>query len=117
LKPVLKSPPPLSPQAPLGVEQPHRAPGADNGPPSGGVLSRRQTGWWALATLALVLVSLWQTQQLRALQLQERQAHYAERLRTAQVVLENEMLAAAYLTSIDERTRERARHHLTQSPR
>lgn len=106
---------PSPPQPPHA--EPQATVDAANGLRTGAVLSRRQTLWWALAMLALVGVSLWQTQQLRALQLQERQAHYAERLRTAQVILESEMLAGAYLTSIDERTRERARHHLTQSPR
>ena len=75
---------------------------------------------WAVFGLALVLLALcgaWQNQQLRALQLEEKQALYGERLRTAQVIIENELLAAAYLTSADARTRERARHHLERSPR
>ncbi len=80
-------------------------------------LTRTQGFIFALALLALVLCSLWQNQRLRAVQLHDKQALYAERLRTAQIILENEMLAAAYLTSTDERTRERARFHLERSPR
>jgi hypothetical protein len=80
-------------------------------------LSRGQTlAVWA-AVAGLLLCSAWQHRQLRQHQLHERQALYAERLRTAQIVVENEMLAAAHLTSLDPRTRERARQHLEGSPR
>lgn len=82
-----------------------------------GHLSRRETAVWIGVLLVLVACSLWQTQRLRAAQLQDKQALYAERLRTAQLILENEMLAAAALTSAEARTRERARHHLERSPR
>lgn len=78
--------------------------------------SRREGMLAAFVALALVLASHWQSRQLRALQLEEEKALYAERLRTAQVVLENEMLAAAYLTATDDRTRERARAQLDRSP-
>lgn len=80
-------------------------------------LTKAQWYLFAFALMALVLCSLWQNQQLKTLQLHEKQVLYAERLRTAQIILENEMLAAAYLTSTDERTRERARFHLGRSPR
>ena len=66
--------------------------------------------------LLLVLTSSWQNQQLQAVQLDEKKALYAERLRTAQVVVENEMLAAAHLTATDARTRQRARSYLDRSP-
>lgn len=80
-------------------------------------LTRGQTVLFVLALVALVACSVWQTRQLRALQLQDKQALYAERLRTAQVILENELLAGAALTTVDARTRERATHYLQQSPR
>lgn len=70
-----------------------------------------------LALALLIACSIWQQGQLRALQLQDKQALYAERLRTAQVIIENELLAGAYLTTVDERTRERARHYLQGSPK
>ena len=80
-------------------------------------LTRRE-GWAFMTALALLaLLAAWQNQQLRAIQLEEKKALYGERLRTAQIILENEMLAAVYLTSTDARTRERARHHLERSPR
>jgi sensor domain CHASE-containing protein len=82
-----------------------------------GHLNKREWLVFVVALALLVLCSLRQNQQLRAAQLEEKKALYAERLRTAQVILENEMLAAAYLTSSDARTRERARHHLERSPR
>ncbi len=73
--------------------------------------------WLAAAVAALLVgVSVWQDRQLRTAQLEEEKALYAERLRTAQVVLENEMLAAAALTAPDSRTRERARAYLDRSP-
>lgn len=78
--------------------------------------SRREAWVSAVLTLVLVLVSVWQNQQLRAAQLEEEKALYAERLRTAQVIVENEMLAAAHLTAPDARTRERARTFLDRSP-
>jgi hypothetical protein len=75
-------------------------------------------GWFVfvVALAGLASCGVWQSQRLRAVQLEEKKALYAQRLRTAQVILENEMLAAAYLTSTDQRTRERARFHLQRSP-
>jgi hypothetical protein len=70
----------------------------------------------AVAIAALVACSVWQQRALRELQLQDKKALYAERLRTAQVIIENELLAGAYLTTLDDHTRERARHHLQRSP-
>jgi hypothetical protein len=66
--------------------------------------------------LILVLCSVWQNRQLQAVQSDQKKALYAERLRTAQVILENEMLAAAHLTATDARTRQRARYYLERSP-
>ena len=79
-------------------------------------LTKKEWFIFAAALVILVLCSLWQNQRLRAAQLNEKKALYAERLRTAQVILENEMLAAAYLTATDQRTRERARFYLERSP-
>jgi hypothetical protein len=79
-------------------------------------LTRRE-GWISVGMiLILALASVWQSRQLRAVQLEEEKALYAERLRTAQVIVENEMLAAASLTAPDARTRERARVYLDGSP-
>jgi hypothetical protein len=79
--------------------------------------STRRDGWASVGIiLILVLVSVWQGRQLRAVQLDAEKGLYAERLRTAQVVLENEMLAAAHLTAPDARTRQRARSYLDRSP-
>ncbi len=79
------------------------------------------TRWEAILLIfvaaILVACSVLQNQRLQAVQLAQKQALYAERLRTAQVILENEMLAAAYLTTLDVYTRERAPHHLDRSPR
>ena len=66
--------------------------------------------------LLLVLTGVWQNRQLQDVQLEEKKALYAERIRTAQVVVENEMLAAAHLTTTSARTRERARYYLDRSP-
>ena len=82
-----------------------------------GHLSRREWVVFVAALACLVACSVWQNQKLRAVQLEEKKALYGERLRTAQVILENEMLAAASLTSGDPRTRERARQQLASSPR
>jgi hypothetical protein len=71
---------------------------------------------WVGLILALVLASVWQNRQLQAVQLDAKKALYAERLRTTQVVIENEMLAAAHLTAPDARTRELARTYLDRSP-
>jgi sensor domain CHASE-containing protein len=79
-------------------------------------LTKEEWFIFASALVILVLCSLWQNQRLRAAQLNEKKALYAERLRTAQVILENEMLAAAYLTTTDQQTRERARFYLERSP-
>jgi hypothetical protein len=79
-------------------------------------LTKKEGALVVALLIALVLCSLWQTQRLRAIQLEEKKALYAERLRTAQTVLENEMLAAAYLTTTNQRTREQARAYLAKSP-
>jgi Tfp pilus assembly protein PilW len=79
-------------------------------------LTRREGAVLLGMIVLLVLGSVWQKRQLQAVQLDQKQALYAERLRTAQVILENEMLAAAHLTATDARTRERARYYLGRSP-
>jgi hypothetical protein len=79
-------------------------------------LTRREAVVLLCVALILVACSLWQNQRLQSAQRMQKQALYAERLRAAQVIVENEMLAAAYLTTIDARTRERARHYLDRSP-
>jgi type II secretory pathway component PulJ len=79
-------------------------------------LTKPQGAAVVAALTALVLCSLWLNQQQRAVQLNEKKALYGERLRTAQVILENEMLAAAYLTTADPKVRERARFYLERSP-
>lgn len=79
-------------------------------------LTKREAVVLFCVAAILVACSLWQNQRLQAMQLMEKQALYAERLRTAQVIIENEMLAAAYLTTLDARTRERARHYFDRSP-
>jgi hypothetical protein len=79
-------------------------------------LTKREAIVLSCVVAILVSCSLWQSNRLQAAQLAQKQALYAERLRTAQVIIENEMLAAAYLTTLDKRTRERARHYLDRSP-
>jgi hypothetical protein len=79
-------------------------------------LTKKEGAVVVAVLIALVLCSLWQSQRLRDVQLEEKKALYAERLRTAQTIIENEMLAAAYLTTTDQRTRELARASLAKSP-
>ena len=79
--------------------------------------SSRREAWMSVALiLVLVSVSVWQNQQLRAAQLEEEKALYVERLRTAQVIIENDLLAAASLTAPEARTRALARAFLERSP-
>ena len=79
-------------------------------------LSRLEVFALVIAFVILAAISAGQHRRLEAVQLVQKQALYAERLRTAQVILEDEMLRAAYLTSTDTRTRERARAYLERSP-
>lgn len=65
---------------------------------------------------ALVVVSARQHTFLRTAQLEEKKVLYAERLRTAQTLLESELLRSAYHTSNDDRTRALARSYLQRSP-
>lgn len=69
-----------------------------------------------LVFAALVAVSARQHQVLRAVQLEQKKTLYAERLRTAQTLLEDELLRAAHHTSIDDRTRALAKSYLQRSP-
>ncbi len=73
---------------------------------------------WALLIVlaALAVISARQHTFLRAVQLEQKKALYAERLRTAQTLLENEPLRSAHNTSIDDRTRALARSYLQRSP-
>lgn len=64
----------------------------------------------------LVGVSVRQHTRLQALQLEQKKAHYAVRLRTAHRILEDEMLRSAYFIAPDERTRKLARHYLEKAP-
>lgn len=80
-------------------------------------LTRREAIVLFCVAAILVACSVWQNQRLQATQLMEKQALYAERLRTAQIIIENEMLAAAYLTTLDAYTRELVRHYIDRSPR
>jgi heme exporter protein D len=85
-----------------------------------GAFARRGRPFTAFALLVLVVlvfISMSQHERLRVLQKQDKQAHYAERLRAAQVIVENELLAAAALTSMQSSTRERAVVELKKSPR
>lgn len=79
-------------------------------------LTKKEWVGVAAAVTALVLCSLWLNQRQRAAQLNDKKALYGERLRTAQVILENEMLAAAYRTTSDPGVRTRARFYLDRSP-
>ncbi len=80
-------------------------------------LSSREAIVLAVVVAVLVAVSVWQQGRLETLRLEQKQALYGERLRTAQAVLENEMLRAAWQTTTDAYTRERARTYLEQTPR
>jgi hypothetical protein len=80
-------------------------------------LTRREAIVLSCVAAILVSCSLWQNYRLQYAQLLEKQALYAERLRTTQTIIESEMLAAAYLTTLDARTRERARYYFERSPR
>ncbi len=64
----------------------------------------------------LLVISARQHNVLRAVQLEQKKALYAERLRTTQTLLENELLRAAHHTSIDDQTRALARSYLQRSP-
>ncbi len=66
--------------------------------------------------LALVGISSWQQRQLQRVQLNQKKALYAERIRTAQTILENEMLKAAFFVTTDTHTQKRARSYLEQQP-
>ena len=76
------------------------------------VLSKLEVGFLMIMIAVLVGLSIQQHQQLRAMQLEHQKVHYAARLRTAQHILEAEMLRSAYFTAPDERTRKLARRYL-----
>lgn len=79
-------------------------------------LSKREGWLLAFAVLVLVLVSMWQNNQLRDIQHEVKKAHYAERVRTAQLILESELLRAAYFTATDDRTQHLAETYLARFP-
>jgi hypothetical protein len=62
--------------------------------------------------VAFACVGWRQHGRLQAIQVQQKKAHYAMRLRAAQVIIETEMLHAAYLITSDDRTRQLARQYL-----
>ena len=72
----------------------------------------------ALAVLIALMVvfSMQQHRQRQARQLDQKKAEYAERIRTTQMILENEMLRSAYLTSVDARVKQLARTYLEGQP-
>ena len=71
----------------------------------------------AIVVVVLVGVSVWQNQRLRAIQHEISKAHYAERVRTAQLIVEGEMLRAAYFTAINDRTKHLAKTYLETFPK
>ncbi|ETW96607.1 MAG: hypothetical protein ETSY1_25930 [Candidatus Entotheonella factor] len=75
-------------------------------------LSKREG--WLLAVIVglLVGISMWQSAKLRDIQLELKKAHYAKRVRTAQLIVEGEMLRAAYFTATDAKTKRLARTYL-----
>ena len=75
-------------------------------------LSKREGWLLAIAMVVLVSVSIWQSVKLRDIQHELKKAHYAERVRTAQLILESELLRAAYFTTTDEHTKRLARAYL-----
>lgn len=79
-------------------------------------LSKREAWLLAVVVALLVGVSVWQSARLRAIQHELKKAHYAERVRTAQLILEDEMLRAAYFTATDARTRRLAQTYLERFP-
>ena len=72
----------------------------------------------ALVVLVALLVtfSIRQQRQLQAMQLEQKKAEYAERIRTTQMILETEMLRSAYLTTADARVKKLARTYLEGQP-
>ncbi len=79
-------------------------------------LSKREGLVLLVVLVVVVVVSARQHTQLRAVQLEQKKALYAERLRTAQILVENELLRSAYHTSVDDRTRALAKSYLQRSP-
>ncbi len=75
-------------------------------------LSKRESWLLAIVMVVLVGVSVWQGVKLRAIQHELKKTHYAERVRTAQLILEGEMLRAAYFTATDAQTKRLARTYL-----
>ncbi len=80
-------------------------------------LSKREGGLLAAAVVRLVGVSVWQSAKLKAIQHELKQAHYAERVHTAQLILEGEILRAAYFTTIDAHTKRLAETYLEKFPK
>ncbi|PON14945.1 hypothetical protein C2W62_26400 [Candidatus Entotheonella serta] len=75
-------------------------------------LSKRESWLLAIVMVVLVGVSVWQGVKLRAIQHELKKTYYAERVRTAQLILEGEMLSAAYFTATDAQTKRLARTYL-----
>lgn len=79
-------------------------------------LNKLETLALLIVTVGLAVMSARQHTLLRTVQLDQKKALYAERLRTAQTLLENELLRSAHHTSIHDRTRALARSYLQRSP-
>ncbi len=80
-------------------------------------LSKREAWLLAVAVVVLLGVSLWQSAKLKTIQDELKRSHYAERLHTAQLILEGEMLRAAYFTAIDPHTKRLAKTYLEKFPK
>lgn len=80
-------------------------------------LSKREGWLLAIVVVVLVGVSTWQRTTLRAIQHEMNKAHYAERVRTAQLILESEMLRAAYFTATNAHTKRLAKTYLEKFPK
>ena len=65
-----------------------------------------------MLVVLLVTFSIRQQRQLQAIQLEQKKAEYAERIRATQMILETEMLRSAYLTTADARVKKLARTYL-----
>lgn len=79
-------------------------------------LSRREGWLLSLVVAVLVGVSIWQSAKLRDIRHELKKVHYAERVRTAQLILESELLRAAYFTATQEQTRHLAQTYLERFP-
>ena len=75
-------------------------------------LTKREGAILVFVVVLLVAVSVWQRAELRTIQLEQKKMHYVERLRTAQLILENEMLQSAFFMTTKRETKALARDYL-----